>query len=187
MMINRYKSIRRELKLKHLKWLFIFIIQFALQSCAWGGQTMVFHSFSFDTLEDSPGIEVLDYQYGGHNKEYDDSGQVGIRAEKERVARGDVFNAQGTGGVMPRAAFLYVKWRIKESGQVYEDRVDLTTRLPADITHCGIHFVVKGPRLYVYLIPPPGVWPALAIRRAATDKKVAAYLKEHQIYPDQSK
>jgi hypothetical protein len=187
LMINWYRRTSEKFKVRHLKWLLIFIIQLALQGCALGGQTMVFHSFNFDTLEDSPGIEVLDYQYGGHNKEYDDSGQVGVRAEKERVALGEVFNAQLTSGVMPRAAFLYVKWRIKESGQVYEDRVDLTTRLPADITHCGIHFVVKGPQLYVYLIPPPGIFPPLAIRRAATDEKMAAYLKEHQIYPDQSK
>ena len=28
----------------------------------------------------------------------------------------------GTSGLMPRAEFLYVKWRGKSTGQVYEDR-----------------------------------------------------------------
>ena len=147
---------------------------------------MVNHSFSFDALAESPEVEVLDYQYGG-SKKYDDSGQVGIRAEKERVQLGQIFSAQRTGGPIPHGDFLYVKWRIKQSGQVNEDRVDLKTRLPADIANYGIHFFIKGSQLYVYLIPPPGVWPAGAIRRAPTEEQVAAYLKQRQIYPDQPK
>jgi hypothetical protein len=184
--LGSFKSKRKKFSVKHLRCLLILIVLFALQGCALGRQTMVFHSFYFDTLEDSRDAEVLDYQYGNKEGNYN-SDSVGTHANKDSVARGIAFVAQLTSGVMPRGNSLYVKWRIKESGQVYEDRVDLTTRLPADITHCGIHFVVKGPQLYVYLIPPPGVWPALVIRRAATDKKAAAYLKEHQIYPDQSK
>jgi len=136
---------------------------------------MVRHSFSFNTIVDSPGAEVLDYQYGG-------SGLFGMHANKDKVRLGKVFPAWSTSGVMPKGEFLYVKWRLKSSDQVYEDKVDLTTRLPADITDYGIHFVIRGPQLFVYLIPPPGVWPAGAMKLAA-----AAYLKQHQIYPYQAK
>ena len=152
----------------------MFIMQLGLIAHARGGE-MVSHSFSFDAINDSPDAEVLDYQYGG-------GGMFGTYADKAFVQRGKVFPSWGTAGVMPRGEFLYVKWRLKASGQVYEEKVDLTTRLPADIKDCGIHFVIKGAQLYVYLIPPPGVWPAGAMKAPA-----AAYLKQHQIYPDQAK
>ena len=45
--------------MKRLTWLF----QFALLSCESGRQTMYFHSFSFDMHNDSPDMEVLDFQY----------------------------------------------------------------------------------------------------------------------------
>lgn len=174
-MTSRLRGVSKNFKGKNcLKWLLIFIIQFALQSCAWG-QTMVFHSFNFNMHHDSPDAEILDYQYGV-------SSQYGTYANKATVQRGEAIQQHSISGVMPRGDFLYVKWRIKQSGEVYEDRVDLSTRLPADIKDCGIHFVVKGPQLYVYLIPPPGVWSAGAMRKSATEK-VSVYLKQHQIYP----
>lgn len=170
-----------------LIWLFISVIQFGLAACATGGamDNYPMHSFSFDTRHDSPDVEVLDYQYGS-------SRQEGTHANKERIAMGEDFRAENTSGPMPRGDFLYVKWRIKnrmKPGEYighYEDKVDLRTRLPADITDCGIHFVVKGAQLYVYLIPPPGVWPAGALRPTAP-ARMSAYLKQHQIYPDQPK
>ncbi len=137
---------------------------------------MVNHHFSFDALEDSPDIEVLDYQYGNGR-------QFGTHAEKERVALGQVFSGWNTYGAMPRGEFLSVKWRIKQSGQVYEDRVDLTHRLPADIAEFRIHFVIKGSQLYIYLISPdkrPASLPVGPVR-------AYEYQKQDQIYPDQSK
>ena len=139
------------------------------------GRDMVMHSFSFSGIWDSPDVEVLDYQFGS-------SGNASTLPYKSLVQHGKTFGQWITCGVMPRFEFLYVKWRLKASGQVYEDKVDLTTRLPADITNCGIHFVIKGAQLYVYLIPPPGVWPARAMKPSAP-----AYLKQHQVYPDQAK
>jgi hypothetical protein len=49
---------------------------------------------------------------------------------------------------------LYVKWRIKSTGEIYEDTVDLRNRLPEDMHRQRIRFVVWGPQLYVYLISP---------------------------------
>jgi len=53
------------------------------------------------------------------------------------------------------ADFLYVKWLDKTTGQVYEDRVDLTTRLPSFEKMHGqtVYFLVEDNQLYVYLIP----------------------------------
>ena len=165
-------------------WVCISVIQFGLAACATGGimDKHPRHSFSFDTRHDSPDAEVLDYQYGS-------SKQDGTYANKERVAMGEDFPSERISGAMPRGDFLYVKWRIKNRMKpweyigTYEDKVDLRIRLPADITNCRIHFVVKGSQLYVYLIPPPGIWPAGALEPSAP-ARMSAYLKQHQIYPD---
>ncbi len=140
------------------------------------GETMVDHSFSFNTIKDSPDAEVLDYQYGS-------SRQFGTHANKEKVQLGQVFLQWNTTGVMPRGEFLYVKWRMKQSGEVYEDTVDLRARLPADMTDHRIHFVIKGSQLYVYVISPeklPGSSPPGPLRTYRD-------LKQLQIYPDPSK
>lgn len=139
------------------------------------------HSFSFDTRHDSPDAEVLDYQYGS-------SRQFGTYADQERVAMGQVFPSDNIFGAMPRGDFLYVKWRIKNRTKpweyigTYEDKVDLKTRLPADITGLRVHFVIKGSQLYVYLISPPDGHPLPAgpVRQYSSQKQV-------QIYPDQPK
>jgi len=84
---------------------------------------------------------------------------------------------------MLRGDFLYVKWRIKSTGQVYEDTVDLRRRLPADITDHRIHFIVKGPQLYVYLITPERRPPDMP----PNGPRPYQYLKTITIYPDQAK
>jgi hypothetical protein len=78
---------------------------------------------------------------------------------------------------MPRGEFLYVKWRLKSSKEVYEDKVELGSRLPDDLTGYGLHFAVNGPQLYVFVVPPPGTWYPLS------GVTVADYRKQHQIYP----
>lgn len=118
----------------------------ALTACA-TGPTLVEHGFSFDARQDRPEVEVLDYRYG-------DSKQPGARANPARVAEGRVAQQWGVYGAMLRGDFLYVKWRIKKTGQVYEDTVDLRSRLPADIYDHRIHFEIKGTQLYVYLVSP---------------------------------
>jgi len=57
-------------------------------------------------------------------------------------------------GPIQRGDFLYVKWREKSTGSIYEDTVDLRQRLPADIKDHRIHFMIRGPQLYVFLISP---------------------------------
>ena len=86
---------------------------------------------------------------------------------------------------MLRGDFLYVKWRIKSTGMVYEDTVDLRNRLPADIKDHRVTFIIRGPQLYVYLIPPEG-------RKRAKGKppngpRMYEDLDTVTIYPDQPK
>jgi len=76
------------------------------------------------------------------------------RTEILEAQYGDSWHTNGTVN-MPPADFLYVKWRDKTTGQVYEDRVDLTKRLPSFEEMHGqtVYFLVEDNQLYVYLIP----------------------------------
>ena len=137
---------------------------------------MYSHSFSFDLRKISPDVEVLDFQYGNSN-------QTATCAYKPGVARGEYYLQHGISGFMPRGEFIYLKWRSKSTGQVYEDKVDLKDRLPADMTNYTVTFFMKGSQLYVYLISPvedrrPASWPKGPIR-------MYDHLKEYQLYPGQ--
>lgn len=167
-----------------LKWILIGVIIYGCTGCSLGGTVgnHPLHSFSFDTNEDSPDAEVLDYEYGTNR-------QVGTYANKERVAMGQHFAYGGSAGRIPRGDFLSVKWRIKNPANptkyigYYGDKVDLRKRLPDDITGLRVHFVIKGPQLYVYLISRElklATEPAGPVREYSLQKQV-------QIYPDQAK
>jgi len=67
---------------------------------------------------------------------------------------GDSWHTSGTVNMIP-ADFLYVKWRDKTTDKVYEDRVDLSKRLPPFEKMHGqtVYFLVENNQLYVYLIP----------------------------------
>jgi hypothetical protein len=162
----------------------VIILLCSLTACATGG--MINHSFSFDTIVDSPEIEVLDYQYGS-------SGQFATYANKEMVVLGNTFKRGGTTGIMPRGDFLYVKWRVQGSEQVFEDKVYLNSRLPADVEGLKIHFVIRGSQLYVWMIYP---WDKEPWDKEPLKNRFEPVLggvkrfhgsKQVQIYPDVSK
>jgi hypothetical protein len=75
-------------------------------------------------------------------------------ADKGSISHGITFVQQSITGPMLRGEFLYVKWRVISSRQVFEDKVDLRSRLPEDIEYLNLHFVPKGSQLYVFLIYP---------------------------------
>lgn len=105
------------------------------------------HAFGFDMRRDKQhDVEVLDYRYG-------ESGAA-LRASPADVVAGKTFVFEGVRGPMPRGESLYVKWRLKSTGQVFEDTVDLRSRLPADLAGSRIYFLIRGPQLHVYLITP---------------------------------
>lgn len=114
-----------------------------LVACA-SGPRVVDHVFEFNVSVDSPGIEVLDYAYGNQYRM--------TRAEPYSVGLGRIEQMTHIDGAFPRGDFLYVKWRVKATGDIFEDRVDLRNRLPADITRQTIRFTIKGTQLHIYLV-----------------------------------
>lgn len=144
-----------------------------LAGCGIFGPDRPDHSFQYDVTMDSPDVQVLDYRYG-HSKL--------PPASNSHAKDGRAPQATGVTGSMLRGEFLYVKWRIKSTGQEYEDNVDLRQRLPRNITKHIVYFSIKGPQLYVWLISPekkPADWPVQMPRRAFSD------LKTYLLYPDQ--
>lgn len=142
---------------------------------------LVFHSLSYHPDIDSPGIEWLDCLYGD---------SPGIHTQHEvdtgRARAGECFNG---GGKSPLGDFVYVKWRDKATQKVYEDRVDLKSRLPSpkDMKGTTIYLLIDDNQLYVYLIPDTD-WNTkrnhLPQGKPANGPKMVEYLDNVTLYPD---
>jgi hypothetical protein len=106
-----------------------------------------YHSFNFNGWSDGWAIQVdlLEYSYGDQ-----------YHMVRRKAQPGETNLGYGTGvtGLMPVAEFLYVKWRIKATGEVIEQRVDLRNLLPPNMDEHGVTFVIDGKQLYVYLVTP---------------------------------
>jgi hypothetical protein len=152
----------------------ITIVGASLTSTCNARGDIIDHSFEFDALTDSPGVQILDHRYG-------DSNVPGTRNPDYRIKEGRPLQRTGITGPMKRPNTLYVKWRLVSENKVFEQTVDLRKRLPADLAGRKVYFLVKGPQLYVYLISqqprPPGAPPAGPSRYQ--DRNVLT------IYPDQ--
>jgi hypothetical protein len=95
-----------------------------LAACATGPR-LVPHAFSFDGRKDGwhETVDLLAYSYGDQYHMVRNS----LESPRSQVFPGRTALPSGTGvnGPMPVGEFLYVKWRIKATGEVFEDRVDL--------------------------------------------------------------
>lgn len=160
-------------------WLLLLVI--ALTACApissGTAQTfgrMVDHSFAFDAVRDSRDIEILQYRYG-------DDGGFNTRTTPEDLQSGKTRQAANTTGEMLVGKDLYVKWRIKSTGQVFEDTVDLTSRLPFSMARKRLRFIVEAEKLYVYVIERKDVLDVMSadqaekIRRSHTTPREKAF------------
>jgi hypothetical protein len=162
---------------RKLVWCVLWTHLFVLAGCNVFGPQVVDHAFSFDLGYDDQDAVVLNYRYGNT--------KLPISPTKEQIEAGQTFYYQSVQGPMLRPDFLYVKWRIKSTGQVYEDTVDLRHRLPAGLKHHRVTFLIRGPQLYIYLIPPntekrpPGA--------PSNGPHMYDYLNTVTIYPDQPK
>jgi hypothetical protein len=96
------------------------------------------HGFHYDTLNESKGVEILAYNYG-------DSWIKGPTRGSERNVRTRIV------GYIPVGDYLYVKWKIKLTGEVLEERVDLRPLLPPDMRSQNVEFVIKEKILYIFL------------------------------------
>ncbi|HJV80754.1 hypothetical protein [Noviherbaspirillum sp.] len=157
-----------------MRWVNSLVLVCLLAACAFN-RDVVFHSFAFNVSLDDQDAEVLDYRYG--------DSRLPVRAPEEAVKEGKTFGGNGVTGPMLRGDFLYVKWRNKRTGSIFEDTVDLRHRLPQNIEKHIVYFMIRGPQLYIYLVSPdprppgtPAIGPSMY-----RSKKVT------QLYPDERK
>jgi hypothetical protein len=157
---------------KYWRVIFLAVVSSLLLACASHSQDPL-HTFQFDALSESPEIEVLDYKYG--------SVKVGpSHAQREGVSRGQIPQRTGVTGYFPRGDTLYVKWRIRQTGQIFEDTVDLKSRLPRNIHQHSISFIIQEAVLIVYLVSPERRPPDMP----PTGPSETDYRKTYVIYPD---
>ncbi len=139
-----------------------------LVGCAHMG-TSESYTLNFDTFADSPDIEVLDYQYGTNG--------MTRATDWQKKNLGTIQGGYVTSPFSQRGP-LYVKWRVKSTGAVYEDTVDLTNRLPYSMKDKTLVFVVSVPQLYVYLVLPenrPSTSPPNGPSRFHYEKVITIY------------
>jgi hypothetical protein len=151
--------------LKRSRFLVALLLAVVLIACA-SGPKQVFHSFQFDGQHD--GLFAKDDKYEGWNKEldlleYNYGGQSRMLRDKLNntdfpgLHQGmDSLPSQlgGVSGYMPLGEFLYVKWRIKSTGEIFEERVDLRDRLPPNMLNHTLTFVPNQGQLHIYVITP---------------------------------
>lgn len=131
------------------------------------------HSFSFDGQFDgwAKQVDLLEYRYGSKERS---TGAMVQPGSTSLGYRNPVINA------LPKGEFLYVKWRIKATGEVREDRVDLRPLLPQTMDQQGITFVIDGKQLYVYLVTKqPKAYMAPPVLKTYLSKSTVTY----EIYP----
>ena len=135
--------------LNKAKLLMLFMSTCMLMACGhgmtigeqWG--KVVNHGFEFNAKMDSPDVQVLDYEYS--TRKPSKEAYLGIGGNR-------ISQQTGIYGGFPVGDFIYMKWRIRSTGEVFEDRVNLRGRLPSDISDHKIYCVIDGKQLYVLLI-----------------------------------
>lgn len=170
---------------KPLRWVKLLVLTLglvvALSGCATGPR-VVLHSFSFNGQNDgwAESIDLLAYSYG----------------DQYRMVRNDVANprspvfkgmsalppASNVSGFIPVGDLLQVKWRIKATGEVLEDRVDLRGRLPADMSNHGVTFVIDGRQLYVFVITPTPI--TVNLPKPPKKTWLSRHTLAYEIYPN---
>lgn len=178
----------------------VLICSTILIACANGPEQPKIYSYqiSWNVATDAPvygkpEVKVLDFAYGVAEQ---------FEIIPDKWLR-NMFRADGCCDLMsriinaPRGDYLYFKWRVLATGQVFEDRVDLSKRLPQDMNNRGLYVLIAGSKLYVYLFPPmhnkelnrpdivtPGMGPAPVKGQSYQDTLLnSAYAKQYQIYP----
>jgi hypothetical protein len=159
-------------------------------ACATGqiGTGRAFHSLNFDWRYHTPGTEILDYKYGN-------SGEYGLQANPKEVAAGKRISGINITGNLPVGEFFYVKWQNKTTGEVFEDRVDLKSRVPVSMDRQDMYPIIEGSQLYIYLVSFDPVRPyfsqeesaALSALRTTPREKMFLLKGRYrvlEIYPD---
>lgn len=114
---------------------------------------------------DRPTIHVMDYQYSAN-------GKVFVQWDRALRDRGEYSGGIGRYGWYPIPDKLYVKWKLSATNEVFEETVDLQSRLPFQMEGKQIYFLVWDKELHVYLATGP-------YRPISKHCKPIAYYKEN--------
>jgi hypothetical protein len=113
------------------------------------GPRMADHGFYFNGWDDEghwvDKVDLLEYDYGG---------QYRMVKSKASPPKESLPADTGVNGYMPIGDYLYVKWRIKATGEIHENHVNLKSLLPIDMNNYRLTFVIDEQQLYVYLVTP---------------------------------
>lgn len=153
------------------RWLALSLVV-AMAACATGPK-LASHSFNYDGFNDkwADKVDLLAYSYGDQYPKL-----------RDKAATGSALGAQGNvNGPIPVGEFLYVQWRVKATGEVLEQRVDLRDRLPQNMADHGLTFLMDGRQLYVYVTTPAAQhpWGKTATHRTWHSK----YNVTYEIFP----
>jgi hypothetical protein len=130
----------------------LLLLALTLQACA-TQNSYVSHGFYFDGKFGDGWEEYVDllaYDYGGKYPMVRNDIDSPRSAHFRNLDR--LPSSTGVNGPMPVGDYLYVKWRLRSTGQLLEDRVDLKGRLPVSMLNQRLTFVIDGERLYVFIV-----------------------------------
>lgn len=128
-----------------------------MAGCATGPKVVlpvVPHAFSFDGLNDkwANSVDLLAYAYGDqYHKVREDLAKP---SSSLYAGKPGLPPTTGVNGPMPVGEFLFVKWRLKSTGEIFEERVDLRDRLPKDMADHELTFVIDSRQLHVFVVTP---------------------------------
>jgi len=102
---------------------------------------------------DSPDFTFQDFRYFLNGKQIAGDSRSFVQRIESRGYSGPGEESIRVGDI------VYVKWRHKPPGTVYENTIDLRGRLPAPIKEGGaLYFVLAHETVHVYLVGPPQPW-----------------------------
>lgn len=172
----------------------------ALMACATGSDQPRLFSYpvEWNVSGDAPiygkaEVKILDHSYGVTEKFEIIPGKW----FRDRFPATGCCDVANEGIVAPRGDYLYFKWRVIATGEVFEDRVDLSSRLPQDMNDRRLYIAIFGSQLHVYLFPPrkvkqltgqdvviSGSSPTRVRGQSYQDTlRQSEYAKQYQIYP----
>ena len=138
-------------------------------------------------------VKILDFSYWVADKFEIQPGKW----HRDRFPSQGCCDLTNDGIVAPRGDYLHFKWRVIATGEVFEDMVNQSKRLPQDMNNTRLYIAIFGSQLYVYLFPPETTKESDGSRTTTADLSPAripgqsypdtllnsAHAKKYQIYP----
>lgn len=102
---------------------------------------------------DSPDFVFLDFRYFLDGKQIAGDSRSFVKRVESRGYSGPGEESTRVGDT------VYIKWRHKPTGTVYENTIDLRGRLPASVKDGGaLYFVLAHETVHIYLAGPAQHW-----------------------------